>query len=152
MKGGDVKLALDAMDQLCGGGNRLPTLTALRASRIKTALAKAWAPLEERRMQLCKDHGTLEPGAKTFSFPSKEGQEAFVAGWNELATADVEVELEALTPADLEGGYFRDPNTGKREDGLDLAPEVFGVLERLEILSALPLKPAQDGGEGGPFA
>ena len=71
LKNGDLKAALDALETLCTGVNRLPTLAALRASRTFRALGGAWATVDGLRNQLIKDHGALfsaEPDGH-FGFP-----------------------------------------------------------------------------------
>lgn len=146
LKNADVTNALEAMKLVCGGGNRLPTLAALKASRIKAALAKAWEAPDQHRLQLCKDHGRLEGSAYVFETP--EAQEAFSSGWRELLEAPAEVELETLTEGEVEAGWYRNPNTKEREDQLDVAPDTLGLLAHLGIIT-----PSQNGNtpKGDPF-
>lgn len=131
----DVNAALAAMTQVCGGGNRLATLPALRAARIKAALAKAWEPCEEHRVQLCQDHGKLDESGTAYVFESAAARRAFEAGWQEVLGEQREIEVETLTLAEVEAGHYRTEG-GKKESGLDLSPDHLGVLVRVGIVTA----------------
>lgn len=131
----DVQLALVAMTQLCGGGNRLPTLPALRASRIKAGLEAAWKSCDEHRIQLCKDHGKLDDAGTAYVFESAEARRAFDDSWKQLCAEERDLELETLTQTEIDAGWYRNPETGKKEPGLDLSPDQLGVLVRVGIVT-----------------
>lgn len=131
----DVIGALRVMTHLCGGGNRLETLPALRASRIRDALARAAEPVEELRMRLISDRGgqlNEAMGRYEFTDPAADAEvnRLYLEGLRE----ERDLELEALTLQEVEAGHYRDPATGKKEKGLDLSPDQIGLLVRLGIV------------------
>lgn len=130
----DVRAALEAMAQVCGGGNRLPTLAALRAFRIKATLAKAWESCDELRLQLCRDHGKPNEDGSRYVFDSAEGRAAFDDGWKKLCAEERELDLETLALAEIEAGHYRG-ETGKKESGLDLTADALGTLVRVGIVT-----------------
>jgi len=130
LKNGDLKAALDALETLCTGVNRLPTLAALRASRTFRALGGAWATVDGLRNQLIKDHGEEKDG--TFSVaPGSPGMAAFMAAWIEALGAESEVEVETLTVADIEAGWSREDG---KKGPLDISPAELGNLRAVGIL------------------
>ena len=138
LKNEDVQRALLAMARLVGGGNRLATLPGLRAARTRTTLAKAWEPVEERRLQLLKDHGKPARGGKAYDFDTPEARKAWADGWKEACEEERTLELEPLTLAEVGAGYYRDPETGQKEPGLDLSPEDLGILVELGLVQVMP--------------
>lgn len=138
LSNGDVHGALLAMNHVCGGGNRLPTLPALRAFRIKGALAQAWEGVDEIRVQMCKDQGKMNEAGNAYVFETADAAEAFNAAWKEVCAEPRELELETLTLAEIEAGHFRHPETGKKEPGLDISPDQLGLLVRIGIVTEPP--------------
>lgn len=118
---GQIKVALDALEQLIGPGNRLPVLAMLRADRSLRALAKAWAPCDAERLKLCQEYGKLTIDGARFEFPVKEDAQAFAAAYNAIVLEEVEVSgLEPVALKDIEAGYHKDQETGKKSATLDI--------------------------------
>lgn len=138
-RNGDLKAGLDAMEALCTGANRLPILAALRADRTYRRLREAWAPIGEKLNQLILDHGEPvkdDKGADTGQVsvtPSMAGWAEYVSARAAAYVAETEVEVETLTVADIEAGWARDPETGKKGP-LDIAPASIGHLIVLGII------------------
>ena len=127
-----VKAALDCMGVLCGENNRLPVVAALKADRTLRALSAAWEPCEAIRKQLVQDHGEDHEGGKRV-MPGMAGWPAFVEAYNEMAAQEADVAVEPITVADVEKGYSRDPETGKK-DALDISPAHLGALVEIGII------------------
>jgi hypothetical protein len=133
---GAVKAALDAMQALCGPTNRLPVVASLRADRTLRALATAWEPCERVRMQLLRDHGETN-GEQVSISPHMPGWPAFAEAYNEMGAEEVEVAVEPLKLSDIEQGYARDAETGKKEP-LDISPAQLGALVELGLIETGP--------------
>lgn len=130
--------ALAAMACVCGAdrrdgaGNRLDSLPAARAYRIKQALTAAWDEVDAVREQLCRDHGRPSEDGSSYILEGP-GRKAFTDAWSKLLDEGRELELPAtLTPAEIDGGWYRTPE-GKREK-FDLSAEHRGLLTRLGII------------------
>lgn len=129
----DINAALAAMVHICCTGNRLDSLVAVRAYRIKEGLAKAWESVDAVRLQLCKDHGEIEGEGSVYLFRTAAALAAFDAAWNQLQAEERELELETITPAEIEAGWFRTAE-GKKEK-FDLSPQHRGILTKVGIIA-----------------
>lgn len=132
----DVQGALGHLVHICCTGNRLDSIPSARAYRIKETLGKAWESADHVRLQLCKDHGQLNEDGTQYVFPTAPARDAFQKGWGDILKEERELEIETLTEAEIDAGWFRTPD-GKREK-FDLSPEARGFLKRVGILTEAP--------------
>lgn len=130
---GDIQDALAAMVHVCCTGNRMDSLASARAYRIKEGLAKAFESVEVERIRLCEDHGELGEQGAVYEFKKPGAAQAFDAAWRRLLAEPREVELETLTPAEIDAGWFRTAD-GKKEK-FDLSPQHRGILTRIGIIA-----------------
>lgn len=129
----DVNACLADMTHVTTGGNRLDSLPALRAVRIREALAAAWKSVDEHRLQLAQDHGKLNELGTHYVFETGPAVTAYNDGW-EKALAEVrDIEIETLTLAEVQAGWFRTPE-GKRER-FDISPDSLARLIRVGIVT-----------------
>lgn len=134
-----LSLLLADMSHVCGadsrqGGNRLDSLPAARAYRIKDFFDDAWKSCEKVRVQLCQDHGTLKEDLSGYVFETPSAARAFNQGWTSLLAEEREFELPAtLTEAEIDAGWFRAPD-GKREK-FDISAEQRGRLKKFGIIA-----------------
>ena len=129
MTNAEIKAALECMTALCGPTNRLPTLAALKADRTLRALREAWAPVRAIQDGLIREHGKETDGGHEIN-PKCEGWADYVREANALYADETEVALHPITLKDIEAGWSRDPETGKK-DGLDISPAQLGALVEL---------------------
>lgn len=131
--GSILNLAND-MVHLCGGGNRLATLAALRAARIRDVLVGESTKLEEHRQQWIKErNGQMDLAGQRFVFATPQLGDEVNQMWDEALTEERELAVETLTMAEVEAGYFR-ARDGRKEPALDLSPDQLGRLVRLGIV------------------
>ena len=142
---GQIQAAVEAMGELCGPLNRLPTLAALKAARTLRAMAHAWEPCDAVRRRLIEEHGEAIPGGHQVR-PGMPGWEAYVAAIAEMGAQEQEVAVEPVALADVEAGYSRDPET-RRKGPLDVAPVRLGLLIELGLVASENGK--QDDAAGG---
>jgi hypothetical protein len=127
---GAVQIATEAMTALCGPTNRLPVVAALKADRTLRALAAEAAIFEPRRNQYIQDHGAKTDDGWRIE-PGMDGWDGYV----EMHGIEVEVAVEPVKMADVEQGYARDPETGRKE-ALDISPAQLGALVALGIIES----------------
>lgn len=127
MTNGEIKQALDAITELCGSSNRLPVLDSIKATRMFTAFAAAWAPSEAERVKLVEEYGTKNADGTL----GVQGDDfaAFVKKYNTVLGGECDTpEFKPIPLASIEQGYSKNPETGKR-DVLDISPaSLMGLL------------------------
>ena len=129
----NVRKAAEAVAQLCHPTNRLPVLAQLAAARNLSALRTAWAPVNDVRNKLVEEHG--EQNGQGFHVkPTMPGWPAFVKACELMGAEEQDVPVQPLKIADIEAGYSRDPETGKR-GLLEIGAEQLGDLIELEIIT-----------------
>ena len=131
---GQIKNALDAITEVCAPENRFPIVTSIRAYRNHKRLAEAWESADQERSALIREHGVEKDG--TFHvLPDSDGYPAFVEGYTEIIQMNGQaLELEILSLAEIEKGYVRDPETGRKTD-LGVSPGAIGVLMELNVVT-----------------
>lgn len=128
LRNADLKAAHDAMETLCTGTNRLPTLAALRADRTLRRLREAWAPIATIHQTLVKDNGEEKDGMLRVT---DANMPTFLTAWSEALSVETEVEVDTLTVADIEAGWSREDG---KKGPLDISPADLGNLIVLGII------------------
>lgn len=133
---GPLSELLEAASALAGPTNRLPTLAQLAASRNLHELRRAWKPVGETRDRLIEEHGEKKNGVPQIR-SDMPGWEAFNTESEKLLKEEQEVTLHAIPWTEIEKGYSRDPDTGRR-GLLDLSADHMGRLIDAGIITGVP--------------
>lgn len=130
---GQILNAVEASAQLANPMNRLPPVAQIAAGENLHALRVAWTPVNEDRNDLVKEMGVPGPDGKPVVKRDSPKWPEFEKACEELGAKEQEVPIRPIRWADIQAGYSRDPETGKR-GLLEIGAEQLRDLRELGIV------------------
>lgn len=82
---------------------RLPATLAFRLSKIAKAVTQEIEAVDETRIKLCQQYGTLNEETKAYDFPTAEVEEKFNQEWAELSAVSVAIKGGPISIGELQG-------------------------------------------------
>ena len=88
-------VVLSAIAQMIDASSKLPAGIRHRFTRIRKAILAEHKGVEESRMAICQDCGTLNEETQVFDFDD-EGREAFNEAFKSLANEEFDVDVDPI--------------------------------------------------------
>lgn len=129
----NILKAMEAARQLADPMNRLPPVAQIAAGENLHALRVAWTPVNEDRNDLISELGESGPDGKPVVKRGSDRWPEFEKACDELGAREQEVPIRPIRWADIQAGYSRDPETGKR-GVLEIGAEQLRDLRELGIV------------------
>jgi len=92
-----VPVVLFALNELKDARSKLPAGLRHRAKCMARDIATQIKPVDDSRVEICKEHGTFNEETKNYDFPNEEAGKAFMDAFNDLLDTEFQIPQEQIT-------------------------------------------------------